>query len=148
MERAVREQGMPSAMAKQVLQEGAGLPHYEFAYLADAGPASATDTPDYQSLKASGFDTVLELRLTSLGFEGFKGEPPWAVLEMELHARVVPLSGQGSPFVRELQHRGQWRRVPEWTADDGKPLQEALLETYRALALDLSSAVLWPVSAE
>src|SRR3954468_22482104 len=44
-------------------------------------------------------------RLTSLVFEGFKGEPPWAVLEMELHARVVPLGGQGSPFVRELQHR-------------------------------------------
>jgi hypothetical protein len=51
-------------------------------------------------------------------------------------------------FVRELQHRGRWRGVPEWAADDGKLLQEELDQSYGALALDLSAAVLWPVSAE
>jgi hypothetical protein len=47
-----------------------------------------------------------------------------------------------------LQHRGQSRGVPEWAADDGKLLQQELDQSYGALALVLSAAVLWPVSAE
>ena len=67
---------------------------------------------------------------------------------MKLRTRVVPLSGHGSPLVRDLQHRGQWRGVPEWAADDGKLLQQELDQSYRALARDLSTAAFWPVSAE
>ena len=148
IERARREQAMQSAMAKRVLQEGAAMPHYQFAYLPEAGPASAADAPDYHSLKAEGFDSVLELGVASVGFEAMKGEPASAVFEMKLHTRVVPLSGQGSPIVRDLQHRGQWRGVPEWAADDGKLLQQELDQSYGALARDLSTAVLGPVSAE
>jgi hypothetical protein len=148
IERARREQAMQSAMAKRVLQEGAAMPHYQFAYLPEAGPASAFDTPDYHSLKAEGFDSVLELGVASVGFEAMKGEPASAVFEMKLRTRVVPLSGHGSPLVRELQHRGQWRGVPEWVADDGTLLQRELDQSYRALARDLSTAVFWPVSAE
>jgi len=148
IERARREQAMQGAMAKRVLQEGAAMPHYQFAYLPEAGPASASDTPDYHSLKAEGFDSVLELGVASVGFEAMKGEPASAVFEMKLHTRVVPLSGQGSPIVRDLQHRGQWRGVPEWVADDGTLLQRELDQSYRALARDLSTAAFWPVSAE
>jgi hypothetical protein len=50
IERARREQAMQGAMAKRVLQEGAAMPHYQFAYLPEAGPASAFDAPDYHSL--------------------------------------------------------------------------------------------------
>jgi hypothetical protein len=148
IERAVRQQKMPDAVAQSVMQQGAAFPHYEFTYVADAGPASATDRPDYQRLKAEGFDSVLELGVASVGFEASKGEPPSAVFEMKLNVRVVPLNGHGSAFVRELQHRGHWRGVPEWAADDGKLLEEEFNQSYGALALELCTAALWPVSAE
>jgi hypothetical protein len=148
MERALREQKMPDAMAQRVLQEGAALPHYQFAYLSDAGPASATHSPDYQRLKADGFDSVLELSVVSVGFQATKGEPPSAVFEMQLRARVVPLSGNGSASVRELQYRSQWRGVPQWAADDGRPLEEELAASYASLAGQVSQAAFWPVSAE
>jgi hypothetical protein len=148
IERARREQAMQSAMAKRVLEEGAAMPHYQFAYLPEAGPASAFDTPDYHSLKAEGFDSVLELGVASVGFEAMKGEPASAVFEMKLRARVVPLSGHGSPLVRDLQHRGQWRGVPQWVADDGRLFDEELTAAYSSLAGQLSQAAFWPVSAE
>ncbi|TMH63879.1 MAG: hypothetical protein E6H57_16525 [Betaproteobacteria bacterium] len=148
IERARREQAMQSAMAKRVLQEGAAMPHYQFAYLPEAGPASAADTPDYHSLKAEGFDSVLELGVASVGFEAMKGEPASAVFEMKLRTRVVPLSGHGSPLVRDLQHRGQWRGVPQWVADDGRLFDEELTAAYSALAGQLSQAAFRPVSAD
>ena len=145
VEHARRELRMQELIAKHVIQEGAALPHYQFTYLADAGPASLTHSPDYQRLKSDGYDSVLELSVMSIGFEASKGS---AVFEMKLRARVVPLVGHGSAFVREMQHRGQSRGVPEWAADDGKLLQQELDQSYGALALVLSAAVLWPVSAE
>jgi hypothetical protein len=138
--RAVREQKMPDAVAQRVMQQGAAFPHYEFTYVADR--------PDYQWLKAEGFDSVLELGVTNVGFEAWKGKPPSAAFEMKLSVRVVPLNGHGTSFAREFEHRGQWRAVPEWAADDGKLLDEEFNQSYAALALDFSTAALWPVSAE
>jgi hypothetical protein len=148
VEHARRESTVQDAMAKRVLKEAASLPHYQFTYVADTGPASVSDSPDYQLLKVDGFDSVLELVVASVGFDASKGEPPSAVFEMKLNVRVVPLKGNGSPFVRELKHRGQWRDVPQWAIDDGKLLQQELDDSYAALAADLSRAVLSAVAAE
>lgn len=148
LERALREQKIQDAMAHRVLQQGADIPHYRFVSVGNAGPASAADRPEYQELKAAGYDSVLEIAVASVGFDVVKGVPPSAVFEMKLRARVVPLSAQGSPFVRELQHRGTWRGVSEWADDDGRRLQQELDQSYRVLARDLSQAVFRPVSAE
>lgn len=150
LNRALREQEIQEAMAYRVLLHGTDYSHYRFVSVGSVGPTSAADTPDYLELKAAGYDSVLEIAVANVGFDVSKGAPPSAVFEMKLRARVVPLSAQNSPFVRELQHRdiGRSRGVPEWAADDGRLLQQALDESYRALARDLSQAILRPVSAK
>jgi hypothetical protein len=136
VEHARRYAAIQTTMSQQVLALGGNLPQHRLTYLPHLGPTSSSQTPDYQALKAQGFQCVrvLELAVTSIGFEATQGEPPSAVFEMKLRARVVPLTTDAKPWTREQTYRGWRRTLPEWQADEGKLFQEELDASYRSLA--------------
>lgn len=131
---ARRNAEIQTMMAQRVLALSADLPNHQLSYLPELGPTSSWQLPDYQILKAAGFESVLELAVIRIGFEATQGEPPSAVFEMALRARAVPLTADARPSVWERTYRGTSRSVPEWQADDGRLFQEELDASYRSLA--------------
>jgi hypothetical protein len=141
IERARADSAIQTTMSQHVLALAADLPHHQLTYLPELGPTAWTQVPDYQMLKAAGFESVLELVVTSIGFEAAQAEPPTAVFEMTLRARAVPLSTDARPWTREHTYRGAWRALPEWQGDDGRLFQQELDASYRSLAQFVSGAM-------
>ena len=134
VESARRDAAIHVAMSQQVLALEKELPRHRLTYLPELGPRSSGETPDYRALKAQQYEAVLELAVTSIGFEATPGNPPAAAFEMKLRARVVPLHTDVMPWSREQTYRGTPRTLPQWQADQGQLLQEELDASYRSLA--------------
>jgi hypothetical protein len=134
IEHARRDGAIQEALAQRVLGLAADLPQHRLTYLPELGPKTARDMPDYQALKAGGFEYVLELGVTSIGFEAVQGDPPTAFFEMALRARAVPLTTDAKPWLREQTYRGTPRTLLEWQADKGPLFQQELDASYRSLA--------------
>lgn len=148
VEQGLREGSLHDALARRLVEEGAGLPHYELTYYGAAGPASDTEAPRYGELKDAGFDSVLEVAVTSVGFEANRGDPHSVAFDMRVRTRVVPLGRRDAPPAREFTRRGEWRSVTAWASDDGRLWRHELDEAQAGLAREVSGALLWPLSAE
>jgi hypothetical protein len=63
-------------MARSLFKNCSTLSDYGFGLLDRQGPISPDQKPDYKILKEQGIDTVLEVGVKRLGFEGGKGNNP------------------------------------------------------------------------
>ena len=138
-------EGLQSELSRQVLAHTASLPRYRVLAVPQAGPRAPREMPEYGHLRAAGFDSVLELAVVSIGFQGEPGDPPIASFEMTVRARAVPLAEGSEPWIVEKSYRGV-RRMPatEWQADDGRLFREELEASYQQLTPLVAWAVFNP----
>ena len=141
IEVALRDPRVQEMVARRIAEINPDS-YYKFSYLAGVGPASRTEAPDYRDLRHSGFESVLELAVVSVGFRGVETEPPSASLTMKLRARLVPLTPESNSWVQEWWHTSPPRPIPDWRDDDGSRLHADLEGSYRALTQYVSALLL------
>lgn len=147
IERTLREGDLHASLAQCVVTRANDFPHYQLVPHAGPGPKDAEQAPDYRTLGAEGFRSVLELAVPSLGFEGSKSDPPEVRLQMSMRARIIPLAEE-APWLREHTHFAAWRPAAEWVGDDGTLLQKELGEACNALAEHLAQSIFSPAAAK
>lgn len=122
-----RRVGMQSVMAQRVLSAAEQRDLRTVRYFPESGPDSADSQPRYEEFKKAGFDAVLELAITTVGFEAQRGDVPQARFHMNATARVVPLGGKEEPWTRQWTYVGAWQPIRAWQDDHaGKLFSEEL----------------------
>ena len=106
-----------TAMAERVLAASVGHRSQTLTYLPEAGPSARRAALHYEDLRSAGFDSVLELALTHIGFEARPDDSPSARFGMKLRARVVPLAVGAAPWQQEWRYQGRWWPVSMWQSD-------------------------------
>jgi hypothetical protein len=101
---------------------------------ADAeGPGSPEEKPSYQSLRAQGIDTVLEVAVTSVGLTG--GErTPFIFFFMDARTRFVRVADNRERYSRVFRFSGRVATLDAWIADNGRLLREQFTQGYESLA--------------
>ena len=116
------------------------------------GPDDASARPNYTAMKSTGVDTVLEVAVTEIGFQGCGpgfggmvldagsdcGLPDRSArligLYMSARARLVRTSDGSELFVRQFSQGSPWRPIPDLIAADGQLLTAAISDVTRELA--------------
>ena len=139
---AVGDASLQHRFAAQVAAATAELPHYQFE-LRPVGAMERKAEPSYEALKAEGYDAVLELVVTGVGFNAWRDERR---LEMTVQVRTVPFDG-ASAGTHRLSYRSAWLRLDDWVAD-GELFHRELDAASAAISLQLVDAATWRLAAE
>ncbi len=92
------------------------------------------DQTPYSSLADKGIDTVLEIGVAELRFEGQGINPP-LTLFVNVRARLIRVSDETELYVYTLDPPStDARKFTEWAADDARPLRDELEDINRYLA--------------
>jgi hypothetical protein len=105
-----------------------------FTLIEEAGPKTADERPDYGHLKAQGVDTVVELSVLSIGFEGGGGKDPLLWLLLDARVRVIHIPDGTVLYENMLQYRSAKRHFTQWVSEDGMVFSEELGSGYATLS--------------
>jgi hypothetical protein len=89
---------------------------------------------NYGYLKEKGIDTVIELSVLSIGFEGKGGKDPLLSLLVDVRTRVLSVSDGAVLYQNKLEYRSAKRKFTEWISDKGKLFSEELDRGYGTLS--------------
>jgi len=99
--------------------------------------------PSYEELQAEGYGAVLELVVTSVGFNAWQGERRF---EMTVQIRTVLFDGAAAG-ARRLTYRSAWLRLDDWVAD-GELFHRELDAANAEISRQLVDAATWRLAAE
>ena len=113
-------------MRDRVFQEARDKTSHTFVLIQDQAP--------YSSLADKGIDTVLEIGVAELRFEG-KGINPPLTLFVSVRVRLIRVSDETELYVYTLDPPStNARKFTEWAADDARPLRDELEDFNQYLA--------------
>ena len=97
-------------------------------------------TTDYRKLASQGIDSALEVAVTKAGTDGAGINAPVQVY-MEAHVRLVRTSDNSEVFAYDFHYQGNRLKLVEWSANQGRPLLQALDDGYTALTAQIYDSV-------
>ena len=128
---------MQEALRDHVLEEARKHTEYSFVLLKDQGPTTGDETINYRTLATQGINTVLELRMESIGLDGEWGvDPPLAIL-MDVRTRLIRLEDGALLYDHTFPYRSGVHLFTEWAAHDGQLFREGLDSGYQTLAREI-----------
>lgn len=122
-------------MGDHVLQKAQEETGHFITLIGAMGPASKNEDIDYRHLLERGIDTVLEIRVTKLGFHGGKGKSPSIGFFMDVRASLIRTDDNSVLFDSRFGYWGDKKGLERWIVDDGTPLQDEFQRAYNDIAL-------------
>ena len=138
--KAVAGLDVQGALAGRLASMVKSGPRIRLAAVSAAGPDKPAARPDYAQLRAAGIDTVIEVAVMDIGFDGcithnWECRPPHLVhLFMRAQARLVRVADGTVPFEWPLEYKSGNHELTKWLTDGGRLLGEEFDQAYRALA--------------
>jgi hypothetical protein len=147
--RYLADLGIQETVRDRALAEAADLCGNPVLAVPDAGPAASDCVVDYRGLAAEGIDSVVEVAVLSVGFQGrqWGSRPP---LSAFLNVRVRRYRTEDGTMVeeKEFPYRSGERLFSEWMADGAALLEEEFEAGYGDLAERIAVETVCPPVAE
>jgi hypothetical protein len=138
--KAVAKLDVQNALAGRLATMLRTEPRIRLATVVAAGPNKPDAHPDYAQLRTAGIDTVFEVAINEIGFDGCImnnwecRHPHVLYLFMRAQLRLVRVSDGAVLFAKPLEYRSGNRELTKWLADSGRMLGEEFDQAYRELA--------------
>jgi len=140
IDKAVAALDVQNALAGQLEMRLKSDPRVRLATVGVAGPDQPAARPDYAQLRDEGIDTVIEVAISEIGFDGcivndWECPPPHTLhLFMRGQARLVQVMNGAALYEWPLDYNSGPHELTKWLGDDGRLLGEELELAYRELA--------------
>lgn len=134
LKNALIEMKMQENIRDHVFRTASEQTGRNFVLLHEGGPHSVEEKASYIFLVNKGIDTVLEVSVLSISFEGKGGGDPPLSLSMKARTRLIKTADDSILYENELMYRSPKRKFTDWAANDAKIFKEELARCYRSLA--------------
>jgi hypothetical protein len=134
LKNALVELKMQESLKKTFIQMAREESAFNFIPLEERGPETADELLDYRHLKEKGIDTVIELSVLSIGFEGAGGKDPLLSLLVDIRIRVLNVSNGAVLYENMLEYRSIKRKFRGWISVEEKLFSEEIDKSYRILS--------------
>ncbi len=125
LNKALGELKVQETVRDRVLQEARDKTRHTFVLVEDQVP--------YSSLADKGIDTVLEVGLVGLRFEG-EGVNPKLTLVMNVRASLVRVQDETNVYSDNWTYSASGRKFTKWAADNAKQFREEVDRACQSLA--------------
>ncbi len=106
---------MQLALRLHVLQEARNQTPYTFILLTEEGPTEPGEEITYRAMRSEGVDTILEVSVQSVGFEGKGGINPPLAFSMTAHVRLIEVGDGTVHYDRAFPYNTDVQPYTEWT---------------------------------
>ncbi len=89
---------------------------------------------DYKDWKLKGIDTILEISVNEVGFEGGRGSAPVIVFYMTANARLISTQDGRELYAGEYNYKSEPRKFADWVNYDALFLKKEFVLSYMVLA--------------
>ncbi len=135
------ESKMQLALRLHVLQEARNQTPYTFILLTEEGPTEPGEEITYRAMRSEGVDTILEVSVQSVGFEGkWEINPPLA-FAMTAHVRLIEVGDGTVHYDRAFPYNTGVRPYTEWTVNDAEAVRDAWNRGNQSLAEQIVEAL-------
>ena len=134
LKRALIELKMQECFRETFFENAKGQTDFNFVLIEEGGPKTPDEKINYEYFKGEGIDTVIELAVLSIGFEGKGGEDPDLLLLVDVRTRVVRISDATVIYENKIEYRSPKRKFTEWIKDEGRPFIEELGTSYNSIS--------------
>jgi hypothetical protein len=134
LSKALIELRMQESLKKRFFQTAREQSALNLVIIEERGPKTTEETLNYGNLREKGIDTVIELSVLSIGFEGKGGKDPLLSLLLDTRVRVLRVSDGAVLYENKLEYRSAKRKFTEWISDEGKLFSEELDRGYGTLS--------------
>lgn len=134
LKKALIELKMQESLKKRFFQTAREQSAFNFVLIGEGGPKTTDEILNYGRLKEKGIDTVIELSVLSIGFEGTGGKDPLLTLLLDARTRVLSVSDGAVLYESTVEYRSAKRKFTEWISDNGKLFSEELDTGYGTLS--------------
>lgn len=131
---ALAELRIQETMTEHIVKSGKEITTFHFNLLEGQGPASHKEKINYSFLKEKGIDTVFEVSVKSIGFEGGKGEDPLIALFMTVSTRLIRVKDGTEIYSGAFEYKSKARKFTTWADDSARLLREEFERCYKDLA--------------
>jgi hypothetical protein len=125
---------MQESLKERFFQTAREQSTFIFVLIEEGGPKTTDEILNYGHLKEKGIDTVIELSVLSIGFEGKGGKDPLLSLLLDARTKVLSVSSGTVLYENKLEYRSAKRKFTEWISDKGKLFSEELGRGYGTLS--------------
>ncbi|WP_374090403.1 hypothetical protein [Methylomicrobium lacus] len=139
------EQAIPNILSKLNVQESFAnhviktsvnnLSGYHLELL-NSKFSEAEKNQSYKNLKLEGFDSILELAIDEIGFDGGEGGNPSIAFLMKGHYRLLYLADNSELSTKTLSYISSKHKLSEWLANDSQQIQNEFDEGYHRFATE------------
>jgi hypothetical protein len=134
LKKALIELMMQESFKEKFFQTAREQSAFNLVLVEGGGPKTPEEILNYGNLKEKGIDTVIELSILSISFEGQGGKDPLLSLLLDARTRVLSVSGGTVLYENMLEYRSARRKFTEWISDEGKLFLEELDKGYGKLS--------------
>lgn len=138
--KAVAALDVQSALATRLSNIMKSDPHIRVAAVSASGPDKPEARPDYAQLRKARVDTVIEIAINEIGFDGCISKnwecrtPHVLYFFMRAQARLVRVVDGTALFEWPVEYKSGNRELTNWLADGGQLLGEEFEQAYRVIA--------------
>src|SRR5437867_3832471 len=123
---ALVESKIQEALRDRVLEVARDRSRLTFVRLDDPGPTAPGEDVDYRPRVDDGADTILEVSLRKLRFEGQGGVNPPVALRVEARTRLIRASDGTELYAESVEYNGSSFTFTQWAADEARLFREEL----------------------
>jgi hypothetical protein len=121
-------------MVRQMAISGNAMTDLRFGRIEGIGPKSHEDKVNYALLNAKGINTVFEVAVTGVGFEGGRGSDPEIFFFMTVSTRLIRTQDGTELYTGEYKYKSKPRKFTAWAYNNATPLRDEFALCYKYLA--------------
>jgi hypothetical protein len=133
LKKALIELKMQESLGNRFFQTAREQSVFNFVPIEEKRPKTTNEILNYRHFKEKGIDTVIELSVLSIGFEGAGGKDPLLTLLIDSRTRVLSVSDGAILYENMLEYRSAKRTFSEWISTEGKLFSEEIDKGYGTL---------------
>jgi hypothetical protein len=130
----LRALNLRESFVETVVRLGNERTGWKFVHLPGKGPKARDEVVNYDQLKISGIDAVLEIRIERSGLRGPLSFDPPSSAFLELRSRLIRLTNNEVVYEETLSCVSDDRTFAEWADNEGEPFIDAFVLCVPRLA--------------
>lgn len=131
---ALRELRIQETLRDRLFRIASDQTRYNFVLIDKHCPTNKDQVVNYSFLAGKEIDTILELSVLTIDFEGLRRKDPLLSFSVTVRVKLICLADSSMLYANEFRYKSPERKLSYWLQNDARLFMEQLERAYQSLS--------------